>query len=115
MVKKKKKAKKGLSKVFMKKVKKKGKPIVHKARTKKVAIRKIGKTVVRKRTIKKVVRKPSKAKEEKFVVGFEEVVVKCPSCGRAFRVVKSSGFSMEGMLCQRCAAGGGGGLGEKEF
>lgn len=57
---------------------------------------------------KKVSRK--KSAEEKFEVGFEEVTVKCPNCGREFRVVKSSGFSMEGMLCQRCAAGGGAGL-----
>ncbi len=60
----------------------------------------------------KSVGKRKAEKEEKFEVGFEEVIVKCPSCGREFRVVKSSGFSMEGMLCQRCAAGGGIGLEE---
>ncbi|HZX44145.1 MAG TPA: hypothetical protein VFF28_00525 [Candidatus Nanoarchaeia archaeon] len=51
--------------------------------------------------------KPAKASVD---VGFEEVTVKCPNCGKVFRVIKSSGFSMEGMLCQRCAAGGGIGL-----
>lgn len=56
---------------------------------------------------KRRVSKKRAKKEEKVEVGFEEVIVKCPSCGREFRVVKSSGFSMEGMLCQRCAAGGG--------
>ena len=56
---------------------------------------------------KKIVSKKAPKKEEKFVVGFEEVTVRCPSCGREFRIVKSSRFSTEGMLCQRCAAGGG--------
>lgn len=59
---------------------------------------------------KKAVRKPRKkraVKEEKLEVGFEEVIIKCPSCDREFRIVKSSGFSAEGMLCQRCSAGGG--------
>jgi len=76
------------------------------------------------RLVKKKVKKPKRKgavskkakKEEKFEVGFEEVVIKCPSCGREFRIVKSSGFSSEGMLCQRCAAGGGVGFkGEVEF
>jgi len=58
------------------------------------------------RAVRKVIKRKT-AKEEKFEVGFEEVVVHCPSCGREFRIVKSAGFSMEGMLCQRCAAGGG--------
>ncbi len=68
--------------------------------------------VKRKKTSKKA--KPRKKdvskkspKEDNFEVGFEEVVVKCPSCGREFRIVKSAGFSAEGMLCQRCSAGGG--------
>ena len=60
---------------------------------------------------KKAVRKP---KSEKFQIGFEEVTVKCPSCGREFRMIKSSQFSTEGMLCQRCAAGGGVGF-EEDF
>ena len=60
---------------------------------------------------KKAVRKGSK-KEEKFEVGFEEVRVICPSCGREFRIVKSSAFDTEGMLCQRCDAGGGMGFEE---
>ncbi len=55
---------------------------------------------------KKIGKKPAK-KDEKFEVGFEEVIVRCPSCGKDFRIVKSSSFSTEGMLCQRCAAGGG--------
>lgn len=57
-------------------------------------------------------KKPAK-KQEKFEVGFEEVVIRCPSCGREFKIVKSSGFSAEGMLCQRCAAGGGIGFEEE--
>jgi hypothetical protein len=67
---------------------------------------------------KKVKKKAKKAgskkssKEDASFVGFEEVVVKCPSCGREFRMVKSSSFSTEGMLCQRCAAGGGVGFEE---
>jgi len=101
MAKKKKKASL-LSKVRKKLYSKKKKP-VNVARKKAKA---------KKTVSKKVVRKP---KEDKFVVGFEEVVVKCPNCGREFRVVKSSGFSMEGMLCQRCAAGGGVGFGNKDL
>jgi len=86
---------------------KKSKPV------KKKTFRNVGK----KKALKKVKKSFRKAgKEEKFEVGFEEVTVKCPSCGREFRVVKSSGFSMEGMLCQRCAAGGGVGLeGDDDF
>ncbi len=59
---------------------------------------------------KKAVRKPKKkraVKEENVEIGFEEVIIKCPNCGREFRIVKSAGFSAEGMLCQRCSAGGG--------
>ena len=102
MVKKKKFGKKGLFKRFIRK-KAKAK---HKPRKKKIVKVKRKKAKVKK-AVKRVVRKPSKAKEEKFEIGFEEVIVKCPSCGREFRVVKSSKFSIEGMLCQRCAAGGG--------
>lgn len=99
MVKKKKKGKKGsLLRILVKK------------NVKKPKIKKAVKKVRKKATRKK------KAEEEKFDVGFEEVIIKCPSCGREFKVVKSSGFSMEGMLCQRCAAGGGIGFeGEGEF
>lgn len=56
---------------------------------------------------KKPVRKRRAEKEENAEVEFEEVVIRCPSCGREFRIVKSAGFSTEGMLCQRCSAGGG--------
>ncbi|MBW2974543.1 hypothetical protein KY366_02395 [Candidatus Woesearchaeota archaeon] len=72
------------------------------------------------RPVKRAVRKiqgntsDKEQKKDAFEAGFEEVVIKCPSCGREFRVVKSSSFSMEGMLCQRCAAGGGVGLEEND-
>jgi hypothetical protein len=46
-------------------------------------------------------------KDEPFIAAFEEVTVKCPSCGREFRMVKSAGFDAAGMLCHRCSAGGG--------
>lgn len=100
MVKRKEKAKKGslLSKLVRRKVK------GHKKSKKKV-----GKMVKR---VKKAVKKTSKADEGNFEIGFEEVVIRCGSCGREFRIVKSSGFSTEGMLCQRCAAGGGMGFEE---
>lgn len=78
---------------------------------KKKTVRKVKKPV--KKVRKKIVLK--KTKEDNFVVGFEEVTVKCPSCSREFRVVKSSGFSMEGMLCQRCAAGGGVGFALEDY
>lgn len=64
----------------------------------------------KKPAIKKKVIKKAPKKEAKFEVAFEEVLIACPSCGRKFKVVKSSKFSTEGMLCQRCAAGGGIGL-----
>ena len=96
MVKKKKKdKKKGSLKVL---IKKKAKP--------KISKKKVGKKV--KKVSKKVPKKVEK--EDNFVVGFEEVIVTCASCGRNFRVVKSFGFSMDGMLCQRCASGGGTGF-----
>ena len=112
MVKKKKKVKKVLSKLFRKKPKK---VVKKKAKVKKPVkkvkikspVKKVRKKTISKKVVKKPVKRQSKTKEEQFVVGFEEVVAKCPSCGRKFRVVKSSSFSMEGMLCQRCAAGGG--------
>lgn len=68
----------------------------------------------RRRSIKKKTASKKKTeKEEKFEVGFEEVKVTCASCGKEFRIVKSSQFSTEGMLCQRCAAGGGIGFEEE--
>jgi len=106
MVKKKKSAKKGLFKRLIRK-KTKVKPKSKKKAVSKVKIKKAKVKKSAKKAVKRVVRKPSKVKEEKFEVGFEEVVVKCPSCGREFKVVKSSKFSIEGMLCQRCATGGG--------
>jgi len=108
MVKKKKKAKKGsfLRRLVRNKVKKP-------KTTKRMVSKKVKKS---KKPAKKVVKKAGKSKEEKFEVGFEEVVMRCSSCGREFRIVKSSGFSTEGMLCQRCAAGGGMGFeGDKDF
>ncbi len=47
---------------------------------------------------------------KKYEVGFEEVIIQCANCGKEFRIIKSSEFEAEGMLCQRCAAGGGTGL-----
>jgi predicted ATP-grasp superfamily ATP-dependent carboligase len=108
MVKKKKKAKKGnlLKRLVRKKVKKP-----------KTIKRRVSKNVKKsKKPAKKTMMKTSKSKEDKFGAGFEEVVMKCSSCGREFRIVKSSGFSTEGMLCQRCAAGGGMGFeGDNDF
>ena len=98
--------KKGLFKQPVRK-KVKVKPKSKKKAVSKVKIKKVKVKKTAKKTVKKIVRKPSKAKEEKFEIGFEEVVVKCPSCDREFRIVKSSKFSIEGMLCQRCATGGG--------
>ena len=74
-----------------------------------MAKRKKGKTKARRTERKKrgSERKKRAQKEERFEGGFEEVIVRCASCGREFRIVKSSGFSTEGMLCQRCSAGGG--------
>ncbi len=82
----------------------KSKKRAKKLKTSKKAMKKI-KGV--KKPAKRAVKKPGRTKEDNFEVGFEEVVIRCPSCGREFRIVKSSGFSTEGMLCQRCAAGGG--------
>jgi len=87
-----------------------GKKKSKKAKVKKVVERKKVKKT-RKKAVKKVIKRSrSRGKGEKFEVAFEEVVIKCPSCGREFRIVKSAGFSPEGMLCQRCSAGGGVGL-----
>ncbi|MBU0628432.1 MAG: hypothetical protein KKC75_04530 [Nanoarchaeota archaeon] len=87
--------------LFWKRKSKKEKP-------KKKPVKKVKKKVSAKKSPKKVqISKKQAKKEEKFVVGFEEVIVKCPNCGREFKIVKSSAFNTEGMLCQRCAAGGG--------
>jgi len=89
---------------WKRKVKKGKKKVVKKAVRKVKAVKR---PVKKKKAVKKKVTRKVSKKEDKFEIGFEEVVVKCPSCGREFRVVKSSHFNMEGMLCQRCAAGGG--------
>jgi len=75
--------------------------------------KKKAKTGRKKAVVRKTTRKKAK-QEQKLEVGYEEVIVKCPSCGREFRLIKSSAFSTEGMLCQRCAAGGGVGLEEDD-
>ncbi len=87
--------------------------MVKKKKTKKKGLKRrlVKKSKVSKIKVRKIVKKARISKKSKvdddFVVGFEEIKVTCASCGREFRVVKSSGFSMDGMLCQRCAAGGG--------
>jgi len=63
---------------------------------------------------KKSARKVKKKKAEQFQVAFEEVTVACSNCRRKFIIVKSSGFGTEGMLCQRCSAGGGVGIEEQD-
>ncbi len=35
----------------------------------------------------------------------EQVTVTCPNCGREYSMVKISGISTEGMVCQRCQVG----------
>jgi CRISPR/Cas system-associated protein Cas10 (large subunit of type III CRISPR-Cas system) len=70
--------------------------------------KKVKKPIAKKKVKVKVVKKPiikKSRKDEPFEVGFEEVEIRCPSCGRKFRVVKSAKFDTEGMLCQRCASG----------
>lgn len=62
----------------------------------------IKKAVPRKfKKIKTIKHKPTKEQAM-----FEEVVYKCPGCGRELRVVKVSGYDITSMLCQRCAMGG---------
>lgn len=56
---------------------------------------------------KNIKKKSLKGKIEPDIIGFEEVTIVCPCCGRSFTIVKSSGFSTEGMLCQRCSVSGG--------
>ncbi len=36
---------------------------------------------------------------------FEEVEINCAGCGRKMRVIKRKGYSIKGMLCQRCGLG----------
>ena len=70
MVKTKKKAKKGFSKIFKRKVKpKKKKPVRHVVKMKKAGVKKPVKRAVRKPSV----RKPSKTKEKEFVVGFTRI------------------------------------------
>ncbi|MBI2141982.1 hypothetical protein HYU15_00655 [Candidatus Woesearchaeota archaeon] len=51
--------------------------------------------------------KPKSRQEKRYETEgvYEETVVMCPGCGRETKVIKLSGISTEGMLCQRCAKG----------
>lgn len=35
----------------------------------------------------------------------EQVSVTCSNCGKAFKVIKLKGLSMQGVICQRCSLG----------
>ena len=51
--------------------------------------------------------KPEARQEKRYETEgvYEETVVMCPGCDRETKVIKLSGISTEGMLCQRCAKG----------
>ncbi|MBI2575167.1 hypothetical protein HYV82_04760 [Candidatus Woesearchaeota archaeon] len=51
--------------------------------------------------------KPKARQEKRYETEgiYEETVIMCPGCGRETKVIKLSGISSEGMLCQRCAKG----------
>ncbi len=36
---------------------------------------------------------------------FEEVEFNCPNCGKKVKMLKRKGYSIEGLLCQRCGLG----------
>ncbi len=75
--------------------------------------------VRRKVTARKPVRKKAAAKKVKVAVKkdskkrernaehsvCEEIMYRCPGCGRPVKVVKVPGYDVSGMLCQRCSQG----------
>ena len=36
---------------------------------------------------------------------FEEVIFKCPNCQKKVKILKRKGYSIEGLLCQKCGLG----------
>ena len=36
---------------------------------------------------------------------YEEVIINCANCGKEMKIIKVSGYSTEGMLCQKCGFG----------
>jgi len=59
---------------------------------------------------KKKAKKVSQNKEHadklhNVVSQYEEVIVNCSNCGKEMKIIKVSGYSTEGMLCQKCGFG----------
>lgn len=36
---------------------------------------------------------------------YEEIEFKCSNCGKSVKMLKRKGYSIEGLLCQRCGFG----------
>jgi len=55
---------------------------------------------------KKKKRISKKTEPKKISVSqYEEVVINCANCGKEMKIIKVSGYSTEGMLCQKCGFG----------
>jgi ssDNA-binding Zn-finger/Zn-ribbon topoisomerase 1 len=37
---------------------------------------------------------------------YEQVIIKCPACGKRMKIIKLKAISTEGLLCQKCGQGG---------
>ena len=65
-----------------------------------------GRGLRKKKAKSKRVRVSSKSSSDSFMIEpMVQVSVKCVNCGREFSIVKLSGLSTEGMICQRCQVG----------
>lgn len=57
--------------------------------------------------IKKVKEAKPKRVESVLIPTFEEIEFTCINCGKVVKMVKQTGMSTEGLLCQRCSVGEG--------
>lgn len=84
----------------------KGKKVVSKkaARPSKAAPKK---AKAAKKVAKSMPKTPKKPKSQNLDTAgiYEETTITCPGCGRVSKVIKLSGVSTEGLICQRCAKG----------
>lgn len=53
----------------------------------------------------KKAKKTSKKSKAPVIGGYEEVEFTCSNCGKQVKMIKISGYSTEGLLCQRCGQG----------
>ena len=58
-----------------------------------------------KKAKKRKAKKTSKKSVKPVISGYEEVEFTCANCGKHVKMIKVTGYSTEGLLCQRCGQG----------